>query len=97
MDCHDDFKNMQPQELRAKAAADRKDGKMTTGIALTDLAAALADQGVRASYRGLYEMILSGQMPGARRLPNGRWSVDCALPEVAQAYLECHPSAAVAA
>jgi len=70
---------------------------MTNRIALTDLAAALADEGIQADYRRLYAMVLSGQVPGAKRLPNGRIAIDAdALPEVAKAYAERHPAAAAA-
>jgi len=70
---------------------------MTDRIALTDLAAALADEGIQADYRRLYAMVLNGQLPGAKRLPNGRIAVDAdTLPEVAKAYLTRHPSAVAA-
>jgi hypothetical protein len=66
-------------------------------IALPDLASALAIEGVQASYHALYKMIVNGEMPTATRLPSGRWIVEVsALPEIAEAYIERHPSAAAA-
>ena len=70
---------------------------MPKRIALTDLAAALAEQNVRATYRACYELILNGQMPTATRSPTGRWTVSNeALPEIAAAYAERHPAAVAA-
>jgi hypothetical protein len=67
-----------------------------TDIALTGLAKALAEEGVQASYRSLYAMFLDGQLPGAKRSPNGRISTSRPyVPEIAERYVELHPSAAV--
>jgi len=70
---------------------------MKNRIALPDLAPRLADEGIKASYRGLYLLFLDGQMPGAKRRSNGRISVDAdALPAIAAVYAERHPAAVAA-
>ena len=69
---------------------------MKSEIPLTELAAALAAEGVLASYRHLYLMFLDGQLPGAKRSPSGRISTSrLSLPEIAERYVGLHPSAAV--
>jgi hypothetical protein len=70
---------------------------MQSDIPLTELAAQLAaEEGIRASYRALYQMYLDGRLPGAKRSPNGRISTSRPyVPEIAERYVELHPSAAV--